>query len=259
MARIGCVPYLNALPLLEGITHHVRKDVPSKLWKAFLAGEFDAALVSSVDVFLQKNPAVVDGVSIHSKGDVYSVVLCHSGDLREISKVHLDPASHTSNALIRIILEEFHGLKPIYVQNESETAFSLPVEPGSSKAHLLIGDAAIQARGRVASKGTTFLDLGEEWYRNTGLPFVFAVWILAREFTEKKEIANDLRSSRNLGVHRISSIAAKWEDPAFAEEYMTRYIQYGLGVDEKRGLALFADYLKSMNYEKFMNAKISYY
>ncbi len=38
-------------------------------------------------------------------------------------------------------------------------------------AALLIGDPALDAR-RVGSK----LDLGEEWTRLTGLPFVYAVW-----------------------------------------------------------------------------------
>ena len=237
--RIGCVPYLNSRPLLEGITYPIRELVPAKLGDAFQAGEFDVALLSSIDVITSLHSYAVDGISISSQGDVYSVVLAYEGDLRGIKKVVLDPASHTSNALLRIVLENFHGVFPEYVQlSEFEyTEFSADIP------RLLIGDRAINERKRTTSRNIHFLDLGGEWYHNTSLPFVFALWSLRESFTKKKETSDLLRSAKLVGLARRAEIAAREKDPEFAQHYLTESIRYDLGVQEKAGLALFSEFL----------------
>jgi chorismate dehydratase len=45
---------------------------------------------------------------------------------------------------------------------------------------LLIGDRALQAAGRLPA-GIKVYDLGELWWRFTGLPFVFGLWIVRKE------------------------------------------------------------------------------
>lgn len=237
--RVGCVPYLNARPLLEGLPFPVRKHVPAQLHDVFLAGELDVALLSSIDVISKNQADVVDGVSISSKGDVYSVVLAYEGELKDLSRVALDPASHTSNALLQIILEEFHEIAPEYVQLSENVAKSTPV--------LMIGDRAISERKRSSSSLVRYLDLGGEWYRHTGLPFVFALWELRKEFTNKSYIASAIREAKQRGLSEISKIAALEEDPVFAEGYLRNHIRYVLGDEEKRGLLAFGESLKRFN------------
>jgi predicted solute-binding protein len=239
-ARIGCVPYLNARPLIEGLSLPVRKLIPSKLGEAFQLGEFDAALLSSIDVISSPNPCAVEGVSISSRGDVYSVVLAYHGEVRGIEKVVLDPASHTSNALLRIVLEEFYGISPEYVQPHD----SIPENIDLIIPTLLIGDSAIKERKRTSNSGIRFLDLGGVWYRNTSLPFVFALWSLRHEFTKKNELCTLLRDLKFTGVEKRAEIAARDEDSEFALRYLTDFIRYDLGDQEKSGLALFGDYLE---------------
>ena len=237
--RIGCVPYLNARPLVEGITYPIRELVPAKLGDAFQAGEFDVALLSSIDVITSLQPYAVDGISISSQGDVYSVVLAYQGDLRGIKKVVLDPASHTSNALLRIVLEDFHGIFPEYVQSLELNFLDLSLEAPT----LLIGDRAINERKRTTSRNIHFLDLGGEWYHNTSLPFVFALWSLRDSFTKKKETSDLLRSAKLAGLAKRAEIATGDQNPEFAQHYLTELIRYDLGVKEKAGLALFAEFL----------------
>jgi predicted solute-binding protein len=252
--RIGCVPYLNARPLVEGITYPIRELVPAKLGDAFQAGEFDVALLSSIDVITSLHPYAVDGISISSQGDVYSVVLAYHGDLKGIKKVVLDPASHTSNALLRIVLEDFHGIFPEYVQSLELNFLDLSLEAPT----LLIGDRAINERKRTISRDVRFLDLGGEWFRSTGYPFVFALWSLRDCFTKKKEISNLLRSAKIVGLARRAEIAAREKDPEFAQHYLTVSIRYDLGVEEKAGLALFSEFLiKHKFLEK--NQEIKYF
>jgi len=235
--RIGCVPYLNARPLIHGIGHPVTELVPAQLFELFQRGELDVALLSSIDVLSLAEPQVVDGVSISSHGDVYSVVLRYEGELSKITSVLLDPASHTSNILVRIILKEFHGLNVGYVQSESNNL------PGH--ACLLIGDRAIQERKRTSSSNISFLDLGGEWYRFTGLPFVYALWGFTNEFTDKKSLAEVLRSSSLQGKACIADYALNSTDPEFVSRYLGGFIRYDLGENEKKGLSLFSNYLKS--------------
>lgn len=237
--RVGCVPYLNARPLLEGLPFPVRKLVPAQLHEVFLADELDVGLLSSIDVICKAQAEVVDGVSISSKGDVYSVVLAYEGDLKDVHKVALDPASHTSNALLRIVLEEFHGMTPEYVQLTDKESDCAPC--------LMIGDRAIKTRNRTSIASVRYLDLGGEWFRRTGLPFVFAMWELRKEFTEKSSLSEALREARNQGVHEIPKIAALEDDPAFAEGYLLNHIRYDLGDEEKRGLLAFGESLGRLN------------
>lgn len=240
--RVGCVPYLNARPLLEGLPFPVRKLVPAELHDVFLAGELDVALLSSIDVISKEQAVVVDGVSISSKGDVYSVVLAYRGELKDLSKVALDPASHTSNALLKIVLKEFHGIHPEYVQlSEINTDF-IPA--------LMIGDRAIETRKRTSDASVRYLDLGGEWYRNTGLPFVFALWELRKEFTDKKYVSEAIREAKSRGLSEIPKITALEQDPVFAEGYLRNHIRYELGEEEKRGLRLFGDSLQKLKISK---------
>jgi predicted solute-binding protein len=251
--RIGCVPYLNARPLLEGVSYPVTEMVPAQLCDLFFEGSLDAALLSSIDVIAAPNPCAVDGVSISSKGDVYSVVLAYQGDLKGIKKVVLDPASHTSNALLRIVLEEFHGIYLEYVQSQEikflDFSYDYPT--------LLIGDRAIEARKRTSALDVHFLDLGGEWYRNTSLPFVFALWSLRDDFTKKSELSDLLRTSKVSGMAKRQEIAAREPDPSFALHYLTESIRYDLGDQEKAGLALFADYLQKKQIS--INHSLNYY
>jgi predicted solute-binding protein len=239
--RIGCVPYLNARPLLEGIGFPVTERVPSQLGDLFLEGKLDAALLSSIDVISMENPSVVDAVSISSRGAVFSVILAYQGELRDIKRVLLDPASHTSNALLQIILSEFHGLNPEYVRS-SDIECALPLS--DLDARLIIGDQAIEERKRTSSPGLRFLDLGEEWFYHTSHPFVFALWILRNEYPNKKELSRVLRFAKEQGLSKRSEIAARHPDPEFALRYISESIRYNLEDAEKQGLALFADYLK---------------
>jgi predicted solute-binding protein len=238
--RIACVPYLNARPLLEGLTHPVRELVPSALIEEFQGGELDVALLSSIDVISMTDPEVVDGVAIGSRGDVHSVILAHEGDLHGIERVTLDPASHTSNALLQIVLGEFHGIHPEYVRI---TELDIK-KPQISLPRLLIGDPAIAFRKRTSRSETQYLDLGGEWYRHTGLPFVFAVWSLRKEYTYKRELSQMLLEAKASGLSNLFQIAGRDADPAFALHYLSESIRFDLGVEEKRGLSLFTRMLQ---------------
>ena len=138
--RLGAVRYLNALPLLDGLDEDpgvagLVKELPSRLGRLLEAGAVDCALAPVVLFTEIEGLQLVDAPVIGCDGPVLTVRLCSRVPFGELRRVHADPASRTSNALCRIVLERMnHG------RGASET-----VEVGShpeAPAFVVIGDAA---------------------------------------------------------------------------------------------------------------------
>ena len=133
--KIGAVSYLNSRPLLETLPFSVDKDVPSGLLHLFNSGKVDAALLSIYDIIKIPEAEVVDNIGIGCRGNVYSVILAYQGELKNIKNVQLDPSSHTSNQLLKIILAEFYHLYPNYLEEKNPSS--------QVEARLIIGDPAM--------------------------------------------------------------------------------------------------------------------
>lgn len=229
--RLGCVAYLNARPLIHGWAGPVEFDHPSSLCVRLARGELDVALVSSFEFLRAPVYRIVDEVAIASHGAVRSVFLAHQCPLEEIETIVLDPASLTSANLLRCLLAE-RNLRPrLLQQSEGEHA---------REAQLMIGDQALRFR---AHEGASFAywDLGEEWKSQTGLPFVFALWLIRPEVAEADATANALRARRDQNLATLEDVIASQTDfPAdFARFYFRECLHFGLGDAEKAGLLRF--------------------
>jgi predicted solute-binding protein len=232
--RIGSVPYLNARPLIEGLAGIVSLDVPAVLAERFAAGELDAALVPVYEAVERESAMIADDIAIACRGEVFSVFLAHREPLAALATIALDPASHTSNHLLQVLLAEFHDLTPDYVDAPTD----------DRQAHLLIGDAAVEFRRAHAADDWSFLDLGAEWMRCTGLPFVFACWVFRDGVDEPARLAATLREVKRRGLEARERIAAEYPDRDFVRRYLTDFIRFDLGAEEKQAVALFAALLR---------------
>jgi len=173
---VGSVPYVNAIPLVsvfeeagESSPVKVVYDVPSHLPALLDSGQADAVLVSSIDSLRVPGRRMATGVCIGSDGPVKSVRLFSKVPPAEIQTLALDSASMTSNRLARIILAEKFDVRPKVTTHDPNLAAMLEV----ADACVLIGDIGMTSQG----DGLYVLDLGEEWTRLTGKPFVWAAWI----------------------------------------------------------------------------------
>jgi chorismate dehydratase len=225
--------------------------VPARLEDLFLEGKLDVALLSSVDVLTMPEPMAVDGISISCRGPVQSVLLAYTGELADLRTIQLDPSSHTSNFLTRIVLGEFHGLEIEYVRLTERKSIDPPA--------VVIGDPAISLSKWPSHSGLKFLDLGSEWVRYTSLPFVFALWALRNDYPMKSELASLLRSAKQAGLGVIDRIAKATADPEFTKSYLGGAIRYDLGTEEKRGLQCFRDFAKKINSDMNYENKITYF
>jgi chorismate dehydratase len=221
---IGSVPYLNARPLHWTIREPVAFLEPSQLVTELAAGKLQAALVPVVEVLENAHAYhIVNGVAIGSLNSVYSVVLVHTLAIARLKTVALDPASKTSNQLIRVLLEKYYRLTPRYVS---------PDEP--AEGQLIIGDPAIAYR--QSHPDERYFDLAQSWHAHTGLPFVFAVWAIRRDAPDAEGLAKNLRAAARAGLAARGDIARSH----FEFCYLTEHLYYHLGNPQKKAISTFA-------------------
>jgi len=239
--RVGAVNYLNTKPLIYRLERlapqaELLLDLPSRLADGLAAGRYDVALVPIVEYFLSPDYALVSDAAIACRGPVLSVKLFSRVPIDRIATLALDEGSRTSVALVRILLQERHGITP-----RLETLpISNRLEDTTAEAVLLIGDRAIHSPvGRFAE----VWDLGDEWRRWTGLPFVFAVWA-ARANADLQGVEAALAQARDLGVANLPEIARAEAAPLGLTQpeclaYLRDNLHFTLGPDERRGMELF--------------------
>lgn len=247
MTRLGCVPFVNALPLVAlfedrpelGI--EVVYDQPSRLPRLLDAGEADAILVSSWYRLANPGLRAVEGVCIGSQGAVESVRLFSKVRFEEVRSLALDQSSMTSNALALAVLKKRFGTEPVAEACPPDLETMLAVHD----AALLIGDAGMAADGA----GLHVLDLGAAWVEWKGLPFVWALWV-GRDCMDERLAARLLEARDYTGLgsdgdgptaagHRVLQRAVDQAGPA-ARAYLQQSVSYRVGPKELAALDEFA-------------------
>jgi len=252
--RLGVVSFLNARPLVEGLTDHADIecvfDVPAALPQRLLRGEVDVALVPLIDVLRAGGRLrVVSDACIGCDGQTLTVRVLSRVPPEQIETLWVDPDSHTSVALAQLIWRQQFGraLELQAIHPDEQDAAGLDCV-------LLIGDKVVSPhRGEFAYE----LDLGSAWRELTGLPFVFAVWaslapgpaspgpVAASGLAGRGTLDDLLARARDRGVARASEIAAKhgprlgWP-VELAEHYLTRCMRYTLDERARAGAKRFA-------------------
>ena len=239
--RIGAVNYLNTKPLIYGLDRIAPQaelilDLPSRLADSLAGGRLDVALIPSIEFFRDPTYTIVSNACIACRGPVLSVKLFSRGPIASIRSLALDEGSRTSVALTRILLGERYGLRP--------QLLALPVDASlddaDADAVLLIGDRAMHS---PPGRFEIVWDLGDEWWRWAGLPFVFAMWV-ARSGAELDGIDTALCEARDAGLAHLSDIAERESGPLGLTRpqcvsYLRDNLHFYLGPREQRGLELF--------------------
>lgn len=250
--RIGRIAYLNVAPYFQylrqqGFDGEIVAGVPSVLNALLAGGGIDACPSSSFEYGLHAaDYFLLPGHSISSIGPVQSVLLFTRGPLRELAggEVAITGESATSINLLKILLREFCAI--------DDVTFKVPagvvedrLRQGASA--LLIGDRALAA-ARNCPTGLQVIDLGELWHHFTGLPFVFALWILRRAAVDKFPaeitlLAGQLHASRRQAFGQLAEMAVELAaGSGFSAEHLQRYwlsMSYDLNDGHMEGLRLY--------------------
>lgn len=241
--RVGAVTYLNAKPLVVALGEvepraEITFDHPSRLADGLAAGRFDVAMIPSIEFARGTGYSIISDACIACDGPVRSIKFYGRVPVEDIRTLAVDEGSRTSAALAAILLKECYGIQPkIRLHPIGAT-----VESSTADAVLLIGDRGIAPNG---GRYEFVWDLGEEWSRWTGLPFVFALWI-ARPGVDLRGFDRALGEARDRGLERLVEIARR-EAPVVGipEEdclsYLRDHLKFRFGPRERQGLERFLD------------------
>jgi chorismate dehydratase len=253
--RVGHIQFLNCLPLYWGLMRSgallgvdLHKDTPDQLNSALVRGDLDIGPISLVEYLRHaEDLLLLPDLAVGSDGPVQSVNLVSTVPLADLDgrRVALGSTSRTGVLLARMLLESRHGVQPEYFRCPPDlTEMLLEADAG-----VLIGDAALRARFDAPSRGLHVTDLGEAWRDWTGLPMVFAVWAVRREFAAAhpglvKDVHEAFLASRALCLSELDEVAraaARWEP--FSEQTLADYfraLDFALGERQVSGLREFA-------------------
>jgi chorismate dehydratase len=117
-----------------------------------------------------------------------------------------------------------------------------PVE-SPADAVLVIGDRAMHPESFRPTFQSDW-DLGQTWFEETGLPFVFAMWVARNNSFANAQWAKAFEKARDDGLLHVREIAQsaanKYQLTASqCEDYLTNFIRFFLHEDERRGLQEF--------------------
>lgn len=240
--RIGIVNYLNTRPLLYGLERHsISKKIeiighyPSQLVPLLKTDEIDIGLIPIATLPEFDNAHIVGNYCIGTEGEIASVALFSDVPLEEIKTVMLDYQSRSSAALLQWLMKEYWNIHP-NIEHVTEESYRSRI--GGTTAGLVIGDRAFDQR----KKSLFIYDLGSEWKKITGLPFVFACWVSKQKINEEFQLAFD--EANAMGLSHIDEIVAKENYMEYdLKKYYTLHLSYILDKQKREAMKLFLQYL----------------
>jgi chorismate dehydratase len=230
----------------EGISYH--PGPPAVLNCMLRNAEIDLCLSSSFEYARNAGQYyVLPDYGIGSRGALPSIRLFSRVPLDDLdgARIGLTAESGTTVVLARIILQRLLGYRNEYTTLAADLERSMK----SAEAMVLIGDKALAADSHAGADDLFSYDLSQIWEHNTGLPFVFALWILRKDAAEPH--AARLAAFWN-AVHQVHfdiehpepelvrSIVER--KPFLTEDSLTAYwntIAYRLSESHIQGLHLF--------------------
>lgn len=238
--------YLNAKPLIDGLESErdlsVRFDVPSRLRSDLASGEADLALCPVFDYFAAAASedtgdrlTLVPVGGIGCDGPTLTVRLYSRVPVKQITTLYTDTDSHTSAALVRILLSELFDTRPRIIDYHAREEVAEGRLAGQPEAVLLIGDKVVTGSPPAVTYRYQ-LDLGEAWQSLTGLPFVFAMW-MTRAGTELGDLPLRLAGRLEANLPQRVLIAERHAErhgwpTELAEHYLVDVLRYRVGARE---------------------------
>lgn len=276
--RISIVQYLNTAPLVRGFTHgplqgkyDLSFTVPSLCAEALRTAAADIAIIPAIEYQRIDDLVVLPDLAIAAQQEVRSLLVIAKKPIAQARHIALDCSSRSTQALVKILAAKHWKIAPEFAEAAPDVAAMLR----DADAALLIGDPALRLALRIAgtaerqpdgsmrcraeaagiaegglprgNRGALFVyDIVQQWRRMTGLPAVLAFWA-GRRAAVTPEVAADFQASCDYGVARIAEIAAEAAGelhmPADElDRYLRENIDFSLGEENRRGLALYYDY-----------------
>jgi chorismate dehydratase len=258
---MAAIRFLNPAPLMWDFEHAplqeelatryaIESMLPSECADRLASGAADIGLVPIAALATTPGLRILPGCTIASKGKVRSLLLVRRADreLKHLRTVAADTASRTTIAYAQILFHTWGNGGVQFVPMVADLDAMLE----RTDAAIVIGDPALMALEEQANRfersreELVYHDLAEEWRKETGLPFVSAVWCAAKSAFAgggplQEIVTADLIRSRDHGLAHIDGLAAEWAQRIPLTEqtirtYLTENIHYVLDEECAEGM-----------------------
>ncbi len=249
--RIGRISYMNVAPIYYGLDRQIDGDgytitaaPPAVLNRKMAAGELDISPVSTAAYADHQDEwLILPNLSISCDGPVMSVVLASRYGIRDLDnkRVVISDESASAAALLRLFFRE-HDVRPDITCRKLDADNAL----SGADAVLVIGDAALNGKWQKTYRHVW--DLCGAWKDATGLPFVFALWAVRKQYAREHaaqvtRTLDILNRSRRKGCANLAAItAALQKSRDLDRDVLERYfngLQYDLDAVKFTGLQTF--------------------
>lgn len=243
--RISAVSYLNARPFVYGIensgileSYDLHIDNPVVCADKLLSNEVDIGLIPVAVLPEMEEYHILTNYCIGCDGPVGSVVLFSEVPLEQIRRIYLDYQSRTSVLLVQLLSREFWKTEPEWL----DTSRDYESKIGGNTAGLVIGDRSFSLKQKFPCQ----YDLGEEWKKYTGLPFVFACWVANKVLPE--EVVDSFSRAIEFGMQNKEKLIdeLRTNQDIDIAAYLNEHIDYDFDVEKHKSLDLFLE--KSRSY-----------
>jgi len=249
---VGRIPYLSCEPYYFDMGNRdltLVDLVPSALANALEQGDIDAGLVPLIDCFRLEGPfQYLSGFSLATIRKTGSVWLYAKRPIEalEDARIGIPSEAATSLRLLQVLLALQHQVTP-----QAYVPFESPHD-----ACLLIGNQGLRQRFGLDGYAHPY-DLGEEWTAWTGLPFVFAHWMVRADLDARSRavIEDTLYVGLQDWADGLFRFAQSRDDLLMHARDILTYtqgIRYFSGRPEQRAMGLFQQY-----HEQLLNLPVS--
>ncbi len=253
--KLARMPYINVDPFYYTLEYvDKRPDIelvsgyPRQIGRlAVTKDAIDAAPISVMDFLnLQNTYESLGRMCVAVKEKAGSVNLFTKVPAEKLNnhKIGITSQTSTSRILMRLILEQRYGVtSAVYLDQP---------EQNEVDAFLFIGNNAL-VHAHNGLKGFEYMyDLGEEWYKWTGLPFVFALWAVRKDVSQKDKdyLSNILGGSLDTFRQSEGEMAKKRAEellisPGSIQDYWHLFI-YNRTTAVDKSLDLFVNRIKDI-------------
>ena len=167
--------FLNA-PLISGFitneikhTYKIYTSETALCTEMLKTGQADFGLITAIDYEAGKgNWLIVPNISISCKRGSYWATLFMKEGIKTLKKIAVDRHAHNETTLLRIIMQEKYEIEPQFNLMEPDINDMLQ----ENDAALLVGENAL----KHLNDYPTHIDICDDWYDLSGLPFVISFW-----------------------------------------------------------------------------------
>jgi len=237
--NLSLVSFINALPFKYGLNSNAEllKQInivyenPAQCAESIISGKSQIGLLPVAALIEIEDYDIITDYGIAAYKKIDSVLLLSEQPLNKVKNIILDFQSKTSVELIKLLAKSHWRIKVNWIN--SYQGYENDIK--NDTAGLVIGDRALA----ITNNFNYVIDLAEEWYNYSKLPFVFAVWV-AHKNVDKNLIIN-INNSLKKGVNNIDNVLTNeiGSDKLFLANYLKNRVVYCLSDKYIKGLKLF--------------------